>query len=96
MDLGNTIRTLRKQKGFTQGNFASRCEITQTYLSQIELNQKEPTIAIIKAISTNLDIPLPILFFLSMGDEDVHPEKKTAYKIMEPAIKSFVNEFFTL
>jgi len=94
MDLGNIIKSIRKQKGLTQIEFAPICGITQTYLSQIESNQKEPNLSTLKSISNGLNIPLPILFFLSMTSEDIQPNKRKAFEIVSPSIKSFVNEFF--
>ncbi|MFZ6001870.1 MAG: helix-turn-helix domain-containing protein [Bacteroidota bacterium] len=94
MNIGSIIRDVRKQKGLTQSEFADRCEITQTYLSLIEGNKKEPNLATLKVISKKLDLPLPILFFLSMTDEDVTPNKREAFQILRPSMKSFVNEFF--
>lgn len=96
MDLGNIIKSIRKQKGQTQGEFALSCGITQTYLSQIEGNLKEPSLSTLKSISENLNIPLPILFFLSMTEDDVQPNKRQAFEIIRPSIKSLVNEFFTV
>ena len=96
MNLGNVIRNIRKQKGQTQDEFASLCGITQTYLSQIESNLKEPNLNTLKSISANLDVPLPILFYLSMDEDDVHPEKRQAFKIVSPSVNSLVNEFFSV
>ncbi|WP_157607969.1 helix-turn-helix domain-containing protein [Seonamhaeicola sp. S2-3] len=96
MDLGSIIKNIRKQKGQTQNEFASLCGITQTYLSQIESNSKEPNLSTLKTISNNLNIPLPILFFLSMTEEDVQPNKREAFGIVSPSVKSLVNEFFAV
>lgn len=96
MDLGSVIRNIRKQKKMTQSEFCLRCGITQTYLSQIEGNLKEPNLSTLKSISAGLDVPLPILFFLSMNEEDVAPEKRQAFEIVSPSVKSLVNEFFTV
>lgn len=94
MKLGDIIKTFRKKLGLTQKAFATQCGITQTYLSQIENNQKEPHLSTLKAISSYLHIPLPIIFFLSLENEDVNPEKREAFEKINPAIKSFVDEFF--
>ena len=59
MNLGTIIKNSRKQKGQTQLEFATSCGITQTYLSQIENNNKEPNLATLKEISNKLEIPLP-------------------------------------
>jgi transcriptional regulator with XRE-family HTH domain len=96
MDLGNIIKNIRKQKGFTQNELASLCGITQTYLSQIEGNLKEPNLSTLREISEKLKIPLPILFFLSMTMDDVQPSKRKAFEIVSPSVKSLVNEFFTV
>ena len=94
MDLGSAIKKIRKENGFTQSFLAEKCGITQAYLSQIESNTKEPNISTIKKIAENLDIPLPILFFLSIENEDITPEKQEAFKIIESSVKSFITKFF--
>lgn len=94
MDLGIVIKNTRKQKGQTQREFASVCGITQTYLSQIEGNLKEPNLSTLRLISENLDLPLPIMFFLSMTEDDVQLNKRKAFEIISPSVKLLVNEFF--
>ncbi|TSA32805.1 MAG: XRE family transcriptional regulator [Porphyromonadaceae bacterium] len=96
MDLGRTIKNIRKQKGQTQGEFATLCGISQTYLSQVENNLKEPKLSTLKSISEQLKVPLPILFFLSMTEEDVQPSKRQAFAIVSPSVNSLVNEFFAV
>ena len=96
MDLGITIKNIRKQKKQTQSEFATSCGITQTYLSQIESNQREPNLSTLKLISNGLNVPLPILFFLSLDKEDVQQNKREAFEIIGPSVKSLVNEFFAV
>lgn len=93
MDIGNTIKELRRQKGLKQNELAEKAQITQAYLSKIENNSKEPTISSLKAIANSLDVPLPILFFRSMTIEDVEPEKRIAFEILLPSIKGIVDSF---
>lgn len=96
MNLGDTIKKLRHRKGIKQKTFAERCDLSPTYLSQIEHNQKEPNISTLKIIAEHLDISVPILFFLSVDEDDIIPEKRAAYKILEPSIKSMISELFVL
>lgn len=96
MDLGLAIKSIRKQKGLKQNQFAELCGITPSYLSQIENNNKEPNLSILKIISNNLGTPLPILFFLSLDNDDIDPNKKEAFKMIAPSIKSLVNQFFNV
>lgn len=96
MDLGITIKKLRQQRGKSQVDFSNQCGITQTYLSQIECNKKEPNLSTLKSISDQLGVPLSIIFFLSTTKDDVHPSKMDAFGIIEPSVKNFINEFFSL
>jgi XRE family transcriptional regulator, regulator of sulfur utilization len=95
MDLGTTIRKIRKQKGLTQKDLATFCSISQTYLCQIEGNAKEPNLATLKIIGEKLNMPLPILFFLSLNSEDVQIEKRKAFEIISPSVNLLINEFFS-
>jgi transcriptional regulator with XRE-family HTH domain len=95
MNIGKVIKDSRKEKGYKQGEFSSICDISQTYLSLIENNQKEPNIATLKIISSNLGIPLPILFFLSLDENDIQERKREIFKLLEPSLKGMVREIYT-
>jgi XRE family transcriptional regulator, regulator of sulfur utilization len=94
MNLGKIIKDIRKQKKFTQNQFAEMCNITQAYLSQIENNAKEPNLSTLKTISEKLETPLPIMFFLSLENSDIKPEKEEAYKMIAPSVQSLISKFF--
>lgn len=94
MNLGNTIKILRKKKGIKQNMLADKCNISQAYLSQIENNQKEPNLSTLKEISNQLEVPLPIIFYMSLDENDITQDKKEAFNLVNPAIKSMLNEFF--
>lgn len=96
MDLGSIIKKIRKQKGQTQDEFAAVCGITQTYLSQIENNSKEPNLSTLKNISEGLDVPLPILFFLSLNEDDVQAAKRKDFELIAPSVKNLINECFEI
>lgn len=42
--LGNILRKLREQNGWSQEEFADKCGIHRTYVSQLERGLKSPTI----------------------------------------------------
>lgn len=94
MNIGSTIKEIRLEKKIKQGEFAEKCGLSQTYLSLIESNQKEPNISTLQAIANNLGIPIPILFFLSMDISDVPERKKEVYKIMEPSLKEMIKQIY--
>jgi transcriptional regulator with XRE-family HTH domain len=92
MNLGNTIKSIRKQKGIRQNTFAELCNLSQTYLSQIETNKKEPNISTLREIANNLKISIPILFFLSLDEKDIPEKKRSAFQIISPTVKTLISE----
>ncbi|MES2458057.1 MAG: helix-turn-helix transcriptional regulator [Bacteroidota bacterium] len=94
MDIGSTIKKIRGLRGLKQNDLASRCELTQAYLSKIESNQKEPTLSVLKKIALELNVPLPVLFFQALTVEDIEPKKRDAFQIILPSIKSMIESFF--
>jgi XRE family transcriptional regulator, regulator of sulfur utilization len=95
MNLGRTIKEQRLKRGYNQNEFAQKCNISQAYLSQIENNQKEANLSTIKEIATILDLPVSILFFLSLEDNDIKEEQRSNFKMINRPIKSMVDEFFS-
>lgn len=94
MDIGSTIKRLRIKKGLKQNEFAEKCDMTQAYLSKIESNQKEPALSVLKTIASALQIPLPVLFFHSLTEDDIDPKKRESFKIILPSIQGMIESFF--
>lgn len=94
MNIGNAIKSLRKEMGLNQIEFASASGLSQSYLSLIEKGKKEPTLSTLKAISNVLSIPTPILIFLSLEKNDVDEDKQNAYELIEPTLKSLLLRVF--
>lgn len=94
MDIGSTIKKLRKRKGIQQNELAERSGISQTYLSQIENGSRSATLETLEKVCEALNIPLSIISFLSLDVNSVNPNKRDAFTRIEPAIKAMVEEFF--
>jgi len=94
MKVGATIKKLRKEKGFRQIDFADKCSISQTYLSQIENDERNPTIDVLERISNVLEIPYPVLSFLSLTIESVPEERREVYQRMERVMFGLVEDVF--
>ena len=56
--LGQTIRAAREARGQTQVNLAAATGISQGYLSQLERDEREPTLSIAARIARVLDMSL--------------------------------------
>ena len=94
MKIGVTIKKLRKEKRIKQIDFSKQCGISQTYLSQLENDERNPTVDVLERISNVLEIPYPVLSFLSITVENVPEEKKEVYKRMEKVMFGLVEDVF--
>lgn len=60
--VGKNIRTIRKLKGFSQGELAFLAGITQSYWGYIERGQKNPSLELIEKIAAVLEVEPYVLF----------------------------------
>lgn len=94
MDLGNTLRTIRREKNITQSEAVLKLKISQTYLSQLEANKKEPSLPMLKKISKFYGIPVPVIMWKSLTDKDIVHSKKEAWAILKVSVDNLIKEFF--
>jgi len=94
MNLGQTIKRLRKQRGLKQFEFAERAKVTSAYLSLVESGQREPSIDFLKKMAEVLAVPIPAILFLSMDENDVHPNKREAFEMLRKPILAMIEGFF--
>ncbi|MBU2493180.1 MAG: helix-turn-helix transcriptional regulator [Bacteroidetes bacterium] len=94
MNIGKVIKAIRSDKNIKQKELSESCNISVTYLSQIENNKKEPALSTLEGISKYLGIPLPIIFFMSLEDNDIPPHKKEFFKHLHPSLNGLIKEFF--
>ena len=69
MELGTTIRKIRKSKLLTLKDVARMTNLTESLLSQIENNKAQPSITSLMAISKALNTP--IAYFFEQDDNPV-------------------------
>ena len=94
MNIGATIKRIRKLRGITQNMMSSDCNISQTYISQLENNERNPTIRILEKIGAYLDVPYAILAVLSLTKEDIPKSKIDSYLISKPILEGLVEKIF--
>ena len=76
MDVSKRIIELREARGFSTNKLAGRAGISQSYLREIEMGKKNPTIEVLSYICDALDISLQIFF--STDNEQQHPFLQSA------------------
>lgn len=62
VDLGNRIRTLRQENGFSQEKFALNIGMNRTYFASVEAGKRNVAIVNIKKIADGLGVTLSELF----------------------------------
>lgn len=70
-DVSNRIRELRESKGLTVNGLANLAGISQSYLRDIELGNKKPTVEYLEYICEALKISLVTFFDLSNDDSEL-------------------------
>jgi transcriptional regulator with XRE-family HTH domain len=67
MNIGETIRNYRLQKGMSQGDIEKRTGLLRCYLSRVENGHTIPSLDTLAKIATAIDVPLGQFF------SDQHP-----------------------
>lgn len=93
MDLGNAIKTLRKQKKITQKQLAELSDISTNALCNIETGQSFPSMATIGKICSSLNVPESYLLLFSITEDDIPEGKKILYRTLcEPLKEELIHE----
>ncbi|NVO06403.1 MAG: helix-turn-helix transcriptional regulator [Rhodoferax sp.] len=67
--VGKQVKRLRLKAGMTQDVLSERCGIYRTYLSRVEAGSANPTLLILEALSTTLDVHIRELFEEVVAEE---------------------------
>lgn len=85
MSIGQVIKVVREERGLTQSQFAHELFVTQQALSRWEKGTAEPSIDMIRLISTRFEVPMARLMEMpDNGFAKVVPCRFTARKITAP------------
>jgi len=87
MNIGKSIKTIRKQLRITQQELSNKTGISQTSLSKIEGGTR-PSEENLQKIADALNTPISLLYILSIDESDVPSDKKEKFHLIYPAIKS--------
>ncbi len=86
MHLGEALEGIRKEKKLTQWVVAQRADISQAYMSQIELGKKKPHLDVLFTICKVLEVDIAIVF-LKVLLESRMPNRKLTIGQLESAMK---------
>jgi transcriptional regulator with XRE-family HTH domain len=90
MDLGSTIRKLRKEKGMKLKDVARKAGLSNNGLCSIEKNYCFPTQKNFYAICDAIGVPHYIVLAECVTIDDVPPEKREAFNLLWPPIMKYL------
>jgi transcriptional regulator with XRE-family HTH domain len=89
MLLGETIRSLRSAKGWSQQDFARRLGISPSYLSLVEKNKREPALPLLRRMADTLGAPSALLIAAAIvGSDSVVAGRDTERDIVRRLVES--------
>ncbi|MFB2732124.1 cupin domain-containing protein [Shewanella mangrovisoli] len=77
MDIGASLRTVRKMKGLSQRELAKRAGVTNSTISMIEKNSVSPSVSSLKKVLSG--IPMSLVDFFSI-ETSIESEQKVVYR----------------
>ena len=92
MNLGNAIKTLRKEKRLSRVKLAEYSNLSITALYNIENNLSFPSKETIERICKSLDIPVSYLMFYSITEDDIPEAKRMSFHYLQEPMKKFLIE----
>ncbi|MDR0861637.1 MAG: helix-turn-helix domain-containing protein [Oscillospiraceae bacterium] len=75
MDLGQTIKRLRKERGFTQEELAERLNVTPQAVSKWENGVASPDISQVVPLASVFDVSADVLFGIDNANEDAEVQR---------------------
>ena len=84
--IGPTIKRIRKYHRQTQLEFGESIGVTQSCISSIERNSSYPSIKILKRISVKINVPLFLLVWAGICEEEVDAKYKREFSILKPVV----------
>jgi len=73
------LKNFRKERGFTQAELAEKCDTATSYIGQIEIGNRFPSLELIEKMAKVLKIRPHLLFFIDSdndSDEQILKKKK--------------------
>lgn len=95
--LGDNIRTLRIEKGWTQVYLADRLQITAPFLAQIESGKRGTSLELVESIAELFEIPIASLFLEQITNyaESKSYVRDIELKIAEKQLQEIISENIT-
>ena len=87
VNIGRSIKFVRVAAGIKQGEMAKRLDISQNYLSLLENNKAEPSLSLLRRMSSEFKVPVSFLLLEASHDfESDDPEMNSILEHLKDLI----------
>ncbi|MFD0682026.1 MULTISPECIES: helix-turn-helix domain-containing protein [unclassified Paenibacillus] len=87
MEIGATIRTIRKKKGITIGQLCEATGLSQGFMSLVENNKTSPSLATLDSIAGVLQVPLAFLLLKQEERMKVTRKEERTFSMYKDQLK---------
>ena len=94
MEIGQVIKLLIKKRGLTQVDVANKIGKSPTALSQIIKGAYKPQSDTLEKLSDVLNVPIAVIHFLSITEEDVPQENLSLFRNLAPSMEKYLIDVF--
>lgn len=96
LQIGKTIKSIRLEKELKQVELARLCNISKSYLSEIESNKKKPDLEILEDICNALKVPIHVFMFKAINENEINePGKKRLVREIKPLINKIAEALYS-
>ncbi|SHK68923.1 helix-turn-helix domain-containing protein [Epilithonimonas mollis] len=96
MTIGEVIKDLLRRKNISQKELAGRIGKSTTAVSQIVKGVYQPTPDTLEKIAKELDIPVAIIHFLTISEDQIPEDKKEMYNFFAPTMEDYIYKIFAM
>lgn len=91
MDVGKRIKTLREQRNITVNKLANLSGVSQSYLRDLELGNKQPTVEYLEYICYGLGITIKEFFEVEDNDKPLTAAINKLNSAQKKLLTDFLN-----
>jgi transcriptional regulator with XRE-family HTH domain len=92
LTLGSTLKRLRQAAGMTQRELSQRLDVDPTYLSHLEADRKEPSLALLKSFAAIVDVPPSVLLATAMWVDLPEQERARFQPVLQMLLDISAND----
>jgi transcriptional regulator with XRE-family HTH domain len=90
MSTGTALKVIREHRKKTQTDVSRRLKVSQTYLSQIETEKREPSTEMLRKLCKYYKVPPIVVHWMAVEEKDVEKRKQPIFRELKPAIDDLI------